>query len=155
MKQKISCLKVLLWIFSFEIISFLIGIISRGDRDWYQELLKSTLTPPGYVFSIIWPILYIFLAIIGYILWPNTNRNKVLFTLFWIQMILNWVWSPIFFIYQFIEVALLILFLVVMLNGMILYKSRDIDIRIFYLNIPYFIWISFALYLNSVLFILN
>jgi tryptophan-rich sensory protein len=155
MKNKINFIAASLWILSFETISFFMGIISRGNRDWYQELLKSNFTPPGYVFSIIWPILYLLLAVIGYILWQKKRENKLLMSLFWIQMILNWSWSPIFFGWKLLGLSLLTLSINVIINYVMLYKSYINHKTMFYLMLPYFVWICFALYLNFILFILN
>lgn len=155
MQPKFKLYILLVWILCFEVISFIIGAISRGNNGWYNGLIKSEFIPPGYVFSIVWPILYILLAIISYILWQNREYHKRLSELFGVQMILNWSWSPIFFRMQRIDLALFVLLSIIALNIYILYKSFAEEKTVFYLFIPYFVWICFAGYLNSVLLWFN
>ena len=93
LKQVIKCLSspVIGWIIVFELISAAIGFgTSFGMYPWYIDLKKSSLTPPGYVFSIMWPLLYCSLAILGYRLYKAKNNFIVykLFKLYCIQMIL-------------------------------------------------------------------
>jgi tryptophan-rich sensory protein len=78
---------------------------------WYGQLIKSSLTPPGYYFGIIWPILYISLAILGWKL--HREREKTILKWYWTGMFLNWLWSPVFFTWHLSWVALLILILLV------------------------------------------
>jgi benzodiazapine receptor len=143
------------WIIIFELISAAIGFsTSLGMYPWYINLKKSSFTPPGYIFSIVWPLLYSSLAILGYRLYKSRiNPNiYILFKLYCIQMILNWLWSPIFFNLHLTYIALLILILIVIINGYIILQLSGYNK---YLILPYFLWICFALYLNAVIVIIN
>lgn len=155
MKQKINIFALSLWIISFQIISFSIGMISRGNKDWYYALTKSTYTPPGFVFGIVWPILYTALAVVGYLFWIKRDKFKLVSTLFAIQMILNWAWNPIFFGMKMIELSYLVLAAILILNICIIYESYKREKVIFYILLPYFTWICFAYYLTTMIFILN
>lgn len=155
MKQKINIFALSLWIISFQIISFSIGMISRGNKDWYYSLTKSTYTPPGFVFGIVWPILYTALAVVGYLFWIKRDKFKLVSTLFAIQMILNWAWNPIFFGMKMIELSYLVLAAILILNICIIYESYKREKVIFYILLPYFTWICFAYYLTTMIFILN
>ena len=111
------------WIAFFELISAAIGLSTRfGMYPWYSNLNKSSLTPPGYVFSIVWPLLYCSLAILGYLLYRKRKNSVIdkLFKLYWVQMILNWLWSPIFFNLHLTGIALFILMLIVTINSYII-----------------------------------
>lgn len=67
---------VISWIIAFELIGSTIGFSIRyGMYPWYIDLKKSSFTPPGYIFSIIWPLLYCSLAILGYCLY---KKRKIL-----------------------------------------------------------------------------
>jgi benzodiazapine receptor len=124
---------------------------------WYIDLKKSSLTPPGYIFSIVWPLLYSSLAILGYRLYKSKiNSNAyILFKLYYIQMSLNWLWSPIFFNLHLTYIALLILILIVIINSYIILQLVKLGSPNKYLILPYFLWICFALYLNAVIVIIN
>ena len=84
------------WIVAFQLVSITIGYVTKfGMYPWYGQLIKSSLTPPGYYFGIIWPILYISLAILGWKL--HREREKTILKWYWTGMFLNWLWSPVFF----------------------------------------------------------
>jgi tryptophan-rich sensory protein len=118
------------WIIVFELISAAIGFSTRfGMYPWYLYLNKSSLAPPGYVFSIVWPLLYCSLAILGYLLYRKRKNSGIdkLFKLYWVQMILNWLWSPVFFNLHLTGIALFILMLIVTINSYIILKLIKVD----------------------------
>jgi len=118
---------------------------------WYINLNKSPLTPPGYVFSIVWIILYIMISISVWIiltLQKNENQFTLPIILFIIQLILNFLWSPLFFKYHLIYESLFLLFVIWILVLIIIYLFYSISKIASILLIPYIIWLSFALYLN-------
>mgnify|MGYP003320102314 CR=1 FL=1 len=146
------------WIIVFELISAAIGFSTRsGMYPWYLDLKKSSLTPPGYIFSIVWPILYCSLAILGYRLYRKKKSpdTSILIKLYWVQMTLNWLWSYIFFNLHFTGTALLILVIIVSINIYIVLKLIKLNIRDFYIILPYFLWICFSSYLNAVIVAIN
>ena len=160
LKQAIKCLysPVIGWIIVFELISAAIGFsTSSGMYPWYIDLKKSSLTPPGYVFSIVWPLLYCSLAILGYLLYRKRKNSGIdkLFKLYWVQMILNWLWSPIFFNLHLTGIALFILMLIVTINSYIILKLIKLNSRDWYIILPYFLWILFVTYLNIVIIATN
>ena len=148
--------QLMLWIFSIMSISSLIGAASRPHHDtWYLNLSKSTLTPPSYVFGIVWPFLYFLIAIAGWKIWSLNNSNKKpIQCLFTLQLLLNWLWSPIFFYFHNIYLAfMIILSILLTLTALfILLKNHKTLITIL---IPYYLWSLFALYLNGYTLINN
>jgi len=160
LKQAIKCLysPVIGWIIVFEFISAAIGFSTSSVMyPWYIDLKNSSLTPPGYVFSIVWPLLYCSLAILGYLLYRKRKNSGIdkLFKLYWVQMILNWLWSPIFFNLHLTGIALFILMLIVTINSYIILKLIKLNSRDWYIILPYFLWILFATYLNIVIIATN
>ena len=149
---------ILVWIITFELISVAIGFSSNSGTDpWYLALNKPPLNPPSYLFGIVWPFLYFLLAIFG---WSLSKKNKpeakILFVLFWVQMLLNWSWSPVFFNLYSIGYALLILIALVSINAYLITKLFFLQMyNLIYIILPYFLWICFAMYLNTYLFVLN
>jgi translocator protein len=142
------------WIVAFQLVSITIGHVTKfGMYPWYGQLIKSSLTPPGYYFGIIWPILYISLAILGWKL--HREREKTILKWYWTGMFLNWLWSPVFFTWHLSWVALLILILLVSINAYILIKLRIGYTNYAYMMLPYFLWLCFALYLNMMIVLLN
>lgn len=155
MKQKISVLQLFLWILSFEIISYSIGFIARSDKNWYNSLVKSTLTPSPFALSIIWPILYAIVGAAGYFIWINRKKNKILFNSFVALMIITWSWSPIFFGLKMLELAHILMATLLVLTIYVVYESYKHNIIAFYLLIPFLCWVGFAYFLNVMLFIHN
>ena len=125
--------------------------------EWYNNLNKPFLNPPDWVFAPAWTILYILITI-SFILFirDGMSKQKVLPLLFFlVQIILNFLWTPAFFIFSQIKIALIILIFIwifLLLTIITFYKhSKTAAI----LLIPYFIWTSFAFYFNLELLRLN
>ena len=116
---------------------------------WYLSLDKSELNPPGYVFGIVWPILYILMMVSAYL------AHRRIFAFFIIQLILNAAWSWLFFRFQMPLIALLDIYLLIILNMYILFLMYKENKLAFFLFIPYVVWISFASYLNLFIVINN
>ncbi len=155
--NKFKSLSIIYWIVSFEVISYFMGLITRNNMEWYKLLEKSSLTPPSYIFPIVWTILYAILAVIGYFLYIERHKVEIkpIALLFFIQMLFNWLWTPLFFGLHEPNIALLFLFSTIFFTGFILTKTINSYKPIFYLLLPYFCWIIFAGYLNLVICILN
>lgn len=123
---------------------------------WYDTLIKPSFVPPDYIFIIVWSILYILMAISFVIILAQKNKpKKFAVTMFIIQFILNIIWSPLFFnLYRidlaFVDIILLWFFILMMLFAF--YKNSKIAA---FLQIPYFIWVTFAIYLNFRFLLLN
>ncbi len=124
---------------------------------WYDSLVKPVLNPPSWIFPPVWSILYALIIISLFIyIFKNSLQNKSSgYVYFIIQLILNLAWSPIFFYFKNIGLALII---VVLLDYFVI-----LTIKRFYsvskisaiLLIPYLLWILFATYLNTAFLILN
>jgi len=115
---------------------------------WYKNLKKSPLTPPDYVFGIVWPILY-FLLLIYFIL-ALQEENKMPLVYFMIQLILNLLWTTVFFRKRNLNLAMYMLIAILfftILSGLEMYYKNN-NILLPLLLVPYIIWLSFAGYLN-------
>lgn len=142
--------KLLFYIFVTLFIGGLPGI-SVITNNTYNSLIKPPLSPPGILFPIVWSILFILMGISVYLVCEDKEAVKYYF----IQLIVNALWTPIFFglnnyLLAFVDLVILIVLVVVMLD-----KFKEINKVSFYLNIPYLIWLLFALYLNAGIFLLN
>ncbi len=151
-------LKTIGWIIVFLIISSIIGNVTQSNMDWYSTLIKSSLTPPRYVFPIAWTFLYTLLAIAGSLIWEHKDHEngKKHLQLFAGYMVMNWAWSFIFFMGHLItagfiwiilsEIVLLLLFIVLWK-----YKQKVEALLI----LPTFLWGAFAAYLNGYIAIMS
>lgn len=134
------------------ILTAVIGSIANININadgWYEELVKSPLNPPGYVFGIVWPILYLLMGIVAFL------AAERIWKLFIIQLILNAAWSWIFFYYQLPIIALLDIALLMLVNAMILSNLKSFSRALFLLYLPYMLWLCFAAFLNVSIIYLN
>ena len=132
-------------VFIYVILALIVGGLASSntaDDVWYQDLLKSPLNPPGYVFGIVWPILYLLMSISAF---RTFNKTK---NLFLIQLLFNALWSWLFFAFQMPFVALINIWLLIYLNIKINLKMFYQDKLSGLLFIPYVLWLFFASYLN-------
>jgi len=126
-----------------------IANININADGWYEELVKSPLNPPGYVFGIVWPILYLLMGIVAFLAAERICK------LFIIQLILNAAWSWIFFYYQLPIIALLDIALLILINVMIVKNLRAFSRALAWLYLPYLLWLCFAAFLNISIVYLN
>lgn len=134
------------------ILTAVIGSIANININadgWYEELVKSPLNPPGYVFGIVWPILYLLMGIVSFF------AAEKIWKLFIIQLALNAAWSWIFFYYQLPIIALLDIALLMLVNAMILSNLKSFSRALFLLYLPYMLWLCFAAFLNISIIYLN
>lgn len=114
---------------------------------WYENLNKSALTPPAWVFGPVWGILYtlMFLSLAIYL---NTKYTRVGLILFVIQLIINLMWTSLFFEKKLICGSVINVVILNILVFLTFREFRKSSILASSLLIPYMIWILFALYLN-------
>lgn len=147
----------LLWIAAFQAISYGIGQITRANMGWYDTLAKSVLTPPDIVFPIVWSALYVLLALAGHRVWQHFKSHGMtaVFIIFWLQMMMNWGWSFIFFAGHEISYGFYwIVALDIVLAGFIVLAWNACRRAAVY-ALPTFVWGCFAAYLNYVIMALN
>jgi benzodiazapine receptor len=139
-------------VFVYVILALIIGGLASSntaDDVWYQTLIKSPLNPPGYVFGIVWPILYLLMSISAFRTFDKTKD------LFLIQLLFNTLWSWLFFALQMPFIALLNIWLLIYLNIKINLKMFYQDKLSGLLFIPYVLWLFFASYLNLFIVLYN
>ena len=138
-------------VFVFVFLTLIIGgFASSQSLDiWYVNLVKSDLNPPGYVFGIVWPILYLMMSIAAYRTFEITKNP------FFIQLIFNAMWSWLFFFFQMPFMALINIWLLIYLNTVLTIKMYKLDKFSGLIYVPYVIWLLFASYLNLFIVINN
>lgn len=140
-----------LWISLAEAAGLLSGLLSRGGMENFsQTVAQPPLSPPGWLFPVVWTILYGLMGISAARIWlspPSDNRSRGL-NRFLAQLIVNFFWSPIFFNTGTYGFALLWLLLLWVLVVLMILSFRKVDKTAALLQIPYLIWLTFAAYLN-------
>ena len=117
---------------------------------WYFKLNKSKLTPPNWVFGVVWPILYILMLISLIIVWTDSKCAPfcMAIVLFFIQLFFNIMWTRVFFSEKNIKLSLFILISTLFFTIFTFIAFYYINKIGAYLLIPYILWLSFAFYLN-------
>jgi tryptophan-rich sensory protein len=139
-------------IFPLVFLALVLGGLASSNTStdvWYQSLNKSDLNPPGFVFGIVWPILYILMSISAYRTFTETGR------IFFIQLVFNTAWSWMFFAFHMPFLALLNIWMLIYWNTSLAFKMIKIDKLSAILYSPYVIWLIFASYLNLFIVINN
>lgn len=118
-------------------------------KTWYATLKKPEWTPPGWVFGPVWTVLYVLMGIASWLVWKKTGLGTYPLTLYAVQLLLNGLWSPVFFGTQSIKGGLVV---IVLLLGTLVETTRAfwaVDHRAGALLVPYLAWASFAAALNA------
>ena len=140
------------------LVGGLSAFITKDDMDIYKEIARPPLSPPSWVFPVAWSILYILMGISFYLIWNKHDiyaDKKRAYLLYFLQLFLNFIWSPIFFGAQNYLLAFIILVLLVITVVFMIVEFYDIERWSALLQIPYLIWLLFAGYLNLAIYILN
>ena len=119
-----------------------------GDNSWYQSIEKSSLTPASYVFKIVWPILYLLMGVVSY------YKSSKIYYLYIFQLLLNGSWSWLFFYFNLPLMALIDIYLLIVINCLIQQKLITNKV-LFFIYLPYLLWILYASYLNLIIVLLN
>ncbi len=140
------------------LVGIVSGLISGDGMAMFDEIEKTPLSPPGWLFPIVWTVLYILMGIASYlVLTSGVKQDDITKALraYGIQLFFNFFWSIIFFnfeLYAFAFVWLVALWLLILLT---IFRFWKISKPAAYLLIPYILWVTFAGYLNLGIAILN
>lgn len=133
------------------------GSVSSSLNGWFAELSKPFLNPPNFIFAPVWTVLYISLAVFYWLIDREqySPKNQEIKRLFVWQLVLNFLWTPVFFGMRNILAGLIILLIIDFLVFRIIRLIYKINKFCFFVILPYFCWLLFATYLNLSIFILN
>jgi tryptophan-rich sensory protein len=163
--MKINYLKLIASIIICQLAGIIGSIFTISSvNTWYTKLNQPVFNPPSWIFSPVWISLYLLMGISLYIIWnkktvlkikSKIKTWKIALWVFGIQLVLNSLWSILFFglkspLLAFIEI--IFLWISILLTMIYFKKFSKIS---FYLLIPYILWVSFALILNLSYVILN
>lgn len=131
------------------------AFLTRGGMEIFESLNKPSLSPPGWLFPVVWTILYILMGIASYLVITSGKPGRSALTVYGIQLIFNFFWSIFFFnfeAYLFSFIWLIILWIFILATLILFFKISE---PAGYLLIPYLFWVAFAGYLNYYIYLLN
>lgn len=144
----------LLYILTPLIGGSIVGLIINKSID-YNYLVNPPLSPPSYLFPIVWNILYLLIGTSYYIYRKNNNDDSLTIKLYYIQLILNYLWSIIFFTLKLRTLAVIWIIVLAITIIYLMIRFYKEERTSFYLLIPYILWVLFATYLNIGIVVLN
>ncbi|WP_198672086.1 TspO/MBR family protein [Pseudogemmobacter bohemicus] len=146
-------MKLILFIVPVILVGWIIGWLNVPGP-WYESLAKPLFNPPNWVFAPVWTALYGVIGVAGWRSWEKSD-NLGLRSLWILQLVLNYAWSPAFFGLENPRLALLViglLFMTILTFIMRARKSEKVSAALF---LPYLAWVSFAAVLNFEIWRLN
>lgn len=140
------------------LIPLAVGALSSlfSGKMSYSVFDRPPLSPPAYIFPIVWTLLYILMGISSYLIYTSGHAEKrTALTTYAVMLIFNFFWSILFFgrsqyLFAFVWLLALIILIVIMI-----YQFYQISPPAAYLQIPYLLWCIFAAYLNYMIYKLN
>lgn len=149
-----NIIKNLFYLFLPLVVGIVVGLIINGSI-FYSNYLKPPLAPPSFLFPIVWTILYFLMGLSFYLLNKDSFVSDNTKLIYYLQLIVNALWSIIFFVLNLKFLAILWIILLVILIIIMIIKFFNINKLSAYLNIPYLIWCIFATYLTIGIYVLN
>lgn len=132
--------------------------LTRGSMDTFAALDKPPLSPPGWLFPVVWTILFVLMGLASYLVLksgkPQQKVNRAL-RLYGIQLGVNFFWSVFFFnlsLYLFSFIWLILLWILILVTTI---RFRRLSQPAGMLMLPYLLWVAFAGYLNLGIYLLN
>ena len=127
---------------------------STFKEPWYSEIILPSFNPPSWVFAPVWFSLYLMMSLAIWKIWINTFDIKLL-KIYFVHIFFNSIWTIIFFGFHQIGLALLNLIIILIFILILMKEYFKKDKISFYLMVPYISWSSYALVLNTAIFLLN
>ncbi len=133
------------------------GLTRASVQGWYLTIQKPSWNPPNWVFGPVWSTLYLMMAIAAWLVWlaPPQPRRGLALAIFFLQLALNFLWSPLFFRWHAIGAAFAEILVLWCAIGAFAVLSWQVSRVAALLFLPYWLWVSFAAYLNYTIWILN
>jgi translocator protein len=122
-------------------------------NSWYLTINKPSWNPPGFIFGPVWISLYTLMGVASYLVWKK--KEKKLINIYLIHLVLNSLWSILFFGAQRLDLALIEILVLLLLIGYLTIKFFKVKKLAGVLMIPYLLWVSFATFLNFTIWSLN
>ena len=135
------------------------ALLTRGSMDIYSQLKLPPLAPPSGIFPVVWTVLFVLMGIGSGIVYVNRNKDfdtaMSALRLYVINLIFNFLWTIVFFNFRaflFAYVWLMILWFIIIV---MIIKFKKISSAAALMQVPYLLWVTFASYLNLMIYLLN
>ncbi len=154
--KKFSFTELIISIVFAELVGAVSALLAGDFRGLYTELIQPPLSPPAWVFPVVWAVLYALMGITSYMIYRSDSyRSKSALIVYFIQLAVNFSWSIIFFRFQLFTIAAVVAVILTVLVGIMICMFLSIRKKAGYFNIPYLLWMIFASYLAIGTMLLN
>ena len=143
---------------------FIISLFTRDAMSKFGSFNQPPLAPPAWLFPVAWTVLYVLMGLASYFIWKkgydsrkaaDKSASKTALIIYGIQLVFNFVWTPLFFSLGWYWPAFAWLLVMWALIIVLMTKAYRISRPAFWMLLPYIIWCTFAAYLNCGIAILN
>lgn len=148
-KRLITCLAIPL------AVGAVSALLTQNSMQMFETIQKPPLSPPGWLFPIVWTILYVLMGIASYLVLTSKKPNHTALTVYGIQLAFNFIWPIIFFNLELYFAAFIWLVFLWLLIVVTIIQFDSISKPAKYLMIPYLLWVTFAGYLNFTIYLVN
>lgn len=137
-------------------VGLLSSLLTLNSFSKFNLLDKPPLSPPGWLFPVVWTILYVLMGISSYLIYEeNDVHSDCCLKIYLLSLFVNLLWSPIFFSLELRLFAFIIIIVLDLLVAYTIFCYYKVNKKAAYLQIPYLIWVLFATYLNLAVYLLN
>ncbi len=132
------------------------SFLTRNSMDVYEKLNQPPLSPPSWIFPVVWTILYVLMGISAYLIYRSDSpTKKSALRIYAAQLLVNFLWTIIFFNLEMYLLSFIWLLLLLVLIILMIVSFSRINKTAACLQIPYLLWVTFAGYLNLGIYLLN
>lgn len=135
----------------------LAALLTRSGMDFYETVNKPPLSPPGWLFPVVWTILYVLMGVSSWLVWREKAApgRRAALRVYAVQLAVNFLWTLLFFLARRFLFSFVWLLLLAALILVMLFRFDRISPRAAWLQMPYLLWSLFAAYLNLGVYLLN
>ena len=158
MKKRINYKQLIICVAIPLLVGAVAGLLTRDGMKEFASLEKPPLSPPGWLFPIVWTMLYTLMGLASYFIYQKRNQSAKVagaLAIYGIQLLFNFFWPIIFFNLKWYFAAFFWLILLWLLIGDTILAFRELSKKASYLLYPYLVWVTFAGYLNLGIAVLN
>lgn len=156
--KKYNITELLIFIVGTELVGALSALLSGNFSEFYNSLVQPPFAPPGWIFPVVWAILYAVMGFSAYLVYSSDNDKaqiRTALTIYAIQLFINFSWSIVFFRFNLLTASSAVIIALLIMVGVMIISFWRITPLAGYINIPYLIWVAFATYLNIGVAVLN
>lgn len=154
--KKGSVSDLLIYVISAELAGAASALFAGGFSDFFAKYEPPPLLPPGWLFPVVWTILYAVMGYSAYLIHSaNAPESKSALAVYWAQLFVNFWWSIVFFRFEALWVSVAVIAVLWILIIVMISRFGRINKCAARLNIPYLLWVTFAAYLNIATAVIN